>query len=170
MAVAGSGVLSACSGAKPVARVGAPSPTVASPAPLVRSSPLADACTLATAAQVSAAFGGTAAAGVGGTFALVPICEFALTASPVGVSGVQIWALVNTQASAFQGKQPGGVAVAGVGDAAYYFASLHQLTFIRNGRAVLVRGQFQGTTPAPADPSALKSAAVALGKAIAAGL
>ena len=175
LAVAGSAALVACSPAKPAAGPGSSSPSRsaarATPAPSARAaptvSPIADACALATAAEVSTAFGGTSAAGVKGTFALVPICEFALTGAPLGVSGVQIWALVNTDAGAFQGPQPGGVAVAGVGDAAYYFAALHQLTFIRNGHAVLVRAQFNGATPTPADPSGVQGAETALGKDIA---
>lgn len=178
VAVAGCGALAACSAAKPAAGPPSAAPNRATarawPAQSVRAtptvSPIADACALATAAQVSTAFGGRSAPGVGATFALVPICEFALTGAPLGVSGVQIWALVNTDAGAFQGKQPGGVAVGGVGDAAYYFASLHQLTLIRDGHAVLVRAQFNAATPAPADPSRVQGAETALGRDIAQAL
>lgn len=170
----GAALLVACSPAKPVASRATPSGGGSLPAasanPLPTVSPIADACTLATAAQVSTAFGGSAAPGVSVKFALVPICEFSMTGSPLGVSGVQVWALVRTGAGAFQGKQPGGVAVAGVGDAAYYFPALRQLTLLKDGNAVLVRAQFGGATPAPPDTSGVKAAVVALAAVVAKGL
>lgn len=130
-------------------------------------------CKFASAAQISAAFGGPVSSqspGVSGTG--VPICRFVLSASNVGPPGsVTVTSNSKASSSVFdQSKQanPGAEAVTGLADDAFYLPATSTLQLLKGKTIVIVSATIRVPGSAQTKPDLLKADIIAFGKAVAA--
>jgi hypothetical protein len=130
-------------------------------------------CAIASAAAVTAAFGGKVAAVTTSTTGTgSPLCRFVLDNSRVGASlTVSVSTHRPVSASSFNdGKalalKSGATAVSGVGDSAYYTQSAATLQFIRGTTGGFVAGTLPHGTGSARTAAAMRSGTVALGTSI----
>jgi hypothetical protein len=134
-----------------------------------------DPCSLTTPAAITAAFGGTVAAGVVDTSMADHTCKFAVTGSNLGMDGDVVVFLSSGQTrntfNIAKTSIPETVAVAGIGDDAFYNPHTTSIEFIKGATTVAsVQGVFVAFGGPPVDPAKVKADTVALATAVAAGL
>jgi hypothetical protein len=107
---------------------------------------LVDPCSLLTAAQVQAAFGGTSSAGIMPPTATRQECDWTVTGSKLGTNGTLAFYYPATQTSAaFEAAKagvPGATKVPELGDDAFYTAPTAALTVLVGEHQFVVQGDF----------------------------
>jgi hypothetical protein len=174
--------LAACSSTSPSASpTGPPAGGSAAPTATVTSTARApgtgsDVCTRVSTSTVTASFGGSATVFQSTPFLGNPACAYSVKASNLGVDGVIqvanmiIWKAQNYQTAKDTGLSSGDVAVAGVGDDAYYDPNTTGLVFRKGDTVYFVLAQFKAPVGVVLDAARMKADVIALAKAVAATL
>jgi hypothetical protein len=130
----------------------------------------ASPCTLATTAQVKAAFGGTVAAGKVDNSIGVPSCHFAVKHSNLGASGEAIVFITPGQSAATfklaKKEVPGAVNVAGIGNGAFYAANTGSIEMLKGNTVANAQGVFLDANAHPITTAKMKADVIALAKAV----
>ncbi|GGF38496.1 hypothetical protein [Subtercola lobariae] len=136
-----------------------------------------DPCTLATAPEIQAIFGGTVAAGSPDTDAsqVNPTCTWQVTASKLGGSGeVDIFVPVSLQDATKFGYAkdgtPGAIDVPGIGDTAFYSATTDALSFATGDTVITVQSVFTKGNGNTLDAAATQQKLTALATQVAGAL
>jgi hypothetical protein len=166
--------LAACSSASPTRSPGGgaatPTSTVTSTAAPGTGS---DVCARVSSSTVSASFGGSVTSSQPAPFLGNPACAYSVKGSNLGVDGVievanmVIWKAQNYQTAKETGLTSGDVAVAGVGDDAYYDPNTTGLVFHRGDNVYFVLAQFKAPVGVVLDAAKIKADVIALAKTVA---
>jgi hypothetical protein len=131
-----------------------------------------DPCTLASPADIGAAFGGTVGQGSVDSGLPDPICKFPVTGSNLGMDGAVVVFLSPEQtASTFavtKRAMQSAVGVSGVGDDALYNPQTTSLEFIKSGVVGSVQAIFINPGGPSVDAAKVKDDTDALAKKVAA--
>lgn len=130
-------------------------------------------CSLATVAQVKAAFGGTVGAGkVDNSIPGAPTCHFQVKHSNVGLSGEAVVFITPGQSAATfriaKKEVPGAVSVSGVGTAAFYNPHTTAIELLKGSTVANAQGIFLNPGGPQPNAAKLKADVIALAKAVAA--
>jgi hypothetical protein len=141
------------------AAAGAP-PSVATP------------CSLATVAQVKAAFGGTVGPGkIDNSLPGAPTCQFAVKGSNLGMSGEAVVFITpgQTKATFALARKivPGAVTVAGVGDGAFYNPHTTAIELIKGATVANAQAIFLNPGGPQVGAAKVKADVTALAKSVA---
>ena len=129
-------------------------------------------CTLVTAAQVKAAFGGTVAAGeIDNSIPGQATCHFAVKGSNLGANGDTIVFLTPNQTPALfalaKREVPGAVTVPGLGDGAFYNAHTTAIELIVGGTVADAQAVFFTAQGTHVTSGKVKADVIALARAVA---
>jgi hypothetical protein len=128
-------------------------------------------CKLATIADVKAAFGGTVGPGKVDNSAGVPACRFAVKKSNLGVDGTAVVFVTPGQSAATfkiaKKEVPGAVAVAGVGNAAFYDPHTDSIEMLKGNAVADAQGIFLTASGPPVTGAKIKADVMILAKAVA---
>jgi hypothetical protein len=130
----------------------------------------ASPCSLATVAQVKAAFGGTVSTGKLDMSTGVPACRFKVKHANVGASGEAILFLTPGQSAATfkiaKKEVPGAVSVSGIGNGAFYVASTGSIELLKGNTVANVQGVFLDDDAHPITTAKMKADVTALAKTV----
>lgn len=130
----------------------------------------ASPCSLATVAQVKAAFGGTVAAGKLDTSTGVPACHFKVKHSNLGASGEAIVFITPGQSAASfkvaKKAVPGAVPVTGIGNGAFYVANTGSIEMLKGNTVANVQGVFLDNDAHPITTAKMKADVIVLAKVV----
>jgi hypothetical protein len=128
-------------------------------------------CSLATVAQVKAAFGGSVGAGKVDTSTGVPACHFKVKHSNLGASGEAIVFVTPGQSAATfklaKKEVPGAVNVAGIGSGAFYSANTGSIELLKGNTVANAQGVFLDADAHPITSTKMKADVIVLAKAVA---
>ena len=128
-------------------------------------------CSLATVAQVKAAFGGAVSAGKVNTSTGVPACHFKVKHSNLGASGEAIVFVTPGQSAATfrlaKKEVPGAVNVPGIGNGAFYSANTGSIELLKGQTVANAQGVFLDADAHPITTAKMKADVVVLAKAVA---
>jgi hypothetical protein len=131
-------------------------------------------CSLATVAQVKAAFGGTVSAGKVDTSTGVPACHFKVKHSNLGASGEAIVFVAPGQSAATfklaKKEVPGAVSVSGIANGAFYSANTGSIELLKGQTVANAQGVFLDADAHPIATAKMKADVTALAKAVAKNL
>jgi len=136
--------------------------------------PTSTSCPFAKVSDVGAAMGGKVGSVTGaGTVASIQSCTFVLSASNVHAAGtVRITVITSATSELFDNIMRGAgasTAVSGVGQKAFYLASVETLTLFKSSKITTIQAHFDHDAGAQS-PSVVQSDLTSLGKAVAAQL
>jgi hypothetical protein len=127
-------------------------------------------CSLATVAQVKAAFGGTVSAGKVDTSTGIPACHFKVKHSNLGASGEAIVFLTPGQSAATfklaKKEIPGAVSVSGIGNGAFYWANTGSIELLKGSTVASAQGVFLDADAHPITSAKMKADVILLAKAV----
>ena len=129
-------------------------------------------CRLVTVADVRAAFGGTVSPGrVDNSLFDAPTCHFAVKGSNLGLSGEAVVFVTPGQTAATfavaKKLVPGAVAVAGVGNGAFYNPHTTSIELRKGATVASAQAIFLDPGGPPPDPARTKADTIVLAKAVA---
>lgn len=129
-------------------------------------------CTILTPAAVTAAVGGTVTATMAGNFGSMPLCNYSVAGSNLGVDGmVQIIHLTVYTATSYAsardaGVKAGDVVVPGVADDAYYDPKVTSLVLHKGDTVFFVGAIFHPPSGRTLDAAKAKADDLALAQAV----
>ncbi|MBV8065794.1 MAG: hypothetical protein JOY73_09740 [Actinobacteria bacterium] len=128
-------------------------------------------CSLATTAQVKAAFGGTVSAGKVDNSTGVPACHFKVTHSNLGVSGEAIVFITPGQSAATfkiaKKEVPGAISVSGIANGAFYVANTDSIELLKGSTVASAQGVFLDSDAHPIINAKSKADVIVLAKIVA---